>query len=90
MPSDPAHSLKQLRGDYTRTFKTPSGRRALRDLMRRFHITSPHLSRDPISNAVAEGQRSVVLHIFTMLRLSEADIDAMMMRQPTMYDEEDL
>ena len=38
--------------------------------------------------AMAEGQRSVVLHIFTMLRLSEADIDRLLMQQPTMFDED--
>lgn len=88
--SDDAHRLKQLRGDYTRAFKTPSGRRVLRDLMARFNVSRPHFTRDPMELAMAEGQRSAILHIFTMLRLSEADIDTMIMRQPTMYDEEDL
>lgn len=90
MPTDAALRLKQLRGDYARAFKTPSGRRVLRDLMARFNVARPHLTRDPIEMALCEGQRSVVLHLFTMLRLSEADIDAMLMRQPTMYDEEEL
>ena len=89
MPTDDAHRLKQLRGDYARAFKTPSGRRVLRDLMSRFNITRPHLTRDPIEMALSEGQRAAVLHIFTMLRMSEADIDQLMMRQPTMYDDED-
>lgn len=40
--------------------------------------------------ALAEGQRSVVLHIFTFLRLSERDIERMLMDQPTMYDDEEL
>lgn len=88
--TDDAHRVKQLRGDYARAFKTPSGRRVLRDLMYRFHIARANRTTDPLALAMAEGERSVVLHIFTFLRMSEADIDAMLMRQPTMYDEEDL
>lgn len=88
MPDDPFHQIKQLRGDYARTFKSPSGRRTLRDLMARFNVARPHLTRDPMELAMAEGQRSVVLHIFTMLRLSDADLDALLMRQPTMFDED--
>lgn len=58
--------------------------------MARFNISRPHLTRDPSEMFFSEGQRSVVLHIFTMLRLSEKDIETMMMRQPTMFDDEEV
>lgn len=89
MPSDDARRYKQLRADYAHAFKSSAGQRVLRDLMRCFHVSTPHLSRDPLANATAEGQRSAVLHIFTMLRFSDRDIERMIMTQPTMYDDED-
>ena len=88
MPNDPFHQVRQLRSDYAATFKSPRGRRVLRDLMARFNVARPHLTRDPIEMAMCEGQRSVVLHLYTMLRLSEADIDRLLMQQPTMFDED--
>lgn len=86
--TDAIHQIKQLRSDYATVFKSARGRAVLRDLMARFNVTRPHLTSDPHEMFFAEGQRSVVLHILTFLRLSDADIEALLMRQPTMYDEE--
>ena len=88
--NDAATKVKRLRSDYAATFKSTRGRAVLRDLMARFNISRPHLTSDANEMFFAEGQRSVVLHIFTFLRLSETDIEALMLRQPTMYDDEEL
>lgn len=87
--ADDFTNLKRLRSDYAATFKSPRSRRVLRDLMQRFNVSRPHLTSNPNELFRLEGQRSVVLHIFTMLRLSETDIDRLMSRQPAMFDDEE-
>ena len=59
----------------------------LHDLMERFNVTRPHLTRDTNDQFFSEGQRSVVLHIFTMLRLTPRDVERLFMSRPTMLDD---
>ena len=74
--------------DYKGTFRGPAGEAVLADLARRFHLTRPSYEpgMDAAEAAFREGQRSVVLHILTMLRLSEADIQRMLARTPLLEE----
>ena len=80
------NKLRALRGSYKAVFGSPVGQEVLRDLARRFNFMTSTVG-DAHEMAVMEGQRTVILHILTMLRMSDEDI-LRMAGQTTVMDEE--
>ena len=64
--------IKELKQLYQNVFESPDGKKILDDLSRKCFINRTTLNESQIQMAFNEGQRSIVLHIQTMMRL---DID---------------
>lgn len=58
---------------YKHVFGSEMGKKVLLDLMNQFHVVNPHQG-DPL----AEGQRSVVLHILKQRHFSIEDFDRLL------------
>jgi soluble cytochrome b562 len=61
--------------DYRQAFGTQAGRRVLADLRKSFSRRSSFVPNDPYATSFREGERSVVLKIESMLKLTEAELD---------------
>jgi hypothetical protein len=68
--AEPNEVAEQLRKDYTEVFKSEAGQRVLADLKRTCFYYTPTLDVMPHVMAYNEGQRNVILHIETKLKLS--------------------
>lgn len=82
--------FRTLVGHYKAVFSSPAGEGVLRDLLRRFHMLRPSYEpgMDAAELAFREGQRSVVTHVLTMLRLNERDLDTILQSMPVMEEED--
>jgi hypothetical protein len=68
--TEPSVVAEQLRKDYTEVFNTEAGMRVFEDLKRTCFYYTPTLDVMPHVMAYNEGQRNVLLHIETKLKLS--------------------
>jgi hypothetical protein len=68
--AEPKEKAEQLRKDYQSVFNTEAGKRVLEDLKRTCFYYGPTIHAQPHIMAYNEGQRNVVLHIETKLKLT--------------------
>ena len=67
--AEPIEVAEQLRKDYQSVFNSEEGQRVLEDLKKTCFYYSPTLHEMPHFMAAQEGQRLVILHIETKLKL---------------------
>jgi len=68
--ADAKAKAEQLRKDYQSVFKSEEGQRVLEDLKLTCFYHSPTIHEMPHIMAYQEGQRNVILHIETKLKLT--------------------
>ncbi len=61
--------FKQMKSDYLAVFSGDAGSRVLKDLRRYCYYNRTTIDKDPVMMAFKEGQRSVILHIHTVLNM---------------------
>ncbi|RLE44514.1 hypothetical protein DRJ16_02135 [Candidatus Woesearchaeota archaeon] len=66
--------LEQLVRDYKTVFGSEAGKRVLEDLKRICNVLFTSFRSDPYETAFCEGQRSVFLHIQTMVERDMEEI----------------
>ena len=72
--AEPKEVAEQLRKDYQSVFNSEEGQRVLEDLRKTCFYYTPTLDQMPHVMAYNEGQRNVMLHIETKLKLSAVKI----------------
>ena len=72
--AEPKEVAEQLRRDYQSVFASESGQRVLEDLKQTCFYYDSTLNEFPHIMAYSEGQRNVILHIATKLKLTNKRI----------------
>ena len=74
MPSN-LDQLKALKKSYLSTFNSESGKKVLKDLERHCFIKGTTFSEKSLRMAFNEGQRSIYLHVNTMMNFDFTNLE---------------
>jgi hypothetical protein len=67
--------IKALKASYNKTFNSEEGEKVLADLKRTCFYDQTTINTDPHITAFCEGQRAVVLHILTKMKMDTVKLE---------------